>query len=70
MVRHDCTEPDPDGRLVRRPESRPSADLRLFATKPQISTCLRLDQVPPRTSEPRVHQSVNTALDVQSGMER
>ena len=32
------TEPDPDGRLVRRPETRRSADLRLFATNPQICT--------------------------------
>eukprot|EP00966_Prymnesium_polylepis_P000589 13307-Prymnesium_polylepis.1 len=37
------TEPDLDVRLVRRPETRPSADLRLFARKPQISTYLRLD---------------------------
>jgi len=38
------TEPDPDGRLVRRPESRRSADLTSFGTKGQISTYLRLDQ--------------------------
>ena len=37
-------EPDPDGRLVRRPETRRSADLTTFATKGQISTYLRLDQ--------------------------
>eukprot|EP00966_Prymnesium_polylepis_P243202 5624198-Prymnesium_polylepis.3 len=34
-------EPDPDGRLVRRPETRCSADLTSFATKGQISTYLR-----------------------------
>jgi len=39
------TEPDPDGRLVRRPESRRSADLTSFGTKGQISTYLRLDHV-------------------------
>jgi hypothetical protein len=38
------TEPDPDGRLVRRPESRRSADLTTFGTKGQMSTYLRLDQ--------------------------
>jgi hypothetical protein len=38
-------EPDPDGRLVRRPETRRSADLTTFATKGQISTYLRLDHV-------------------------
>ena len=44
--KHGATaEPDLDGRLVRRPESRSSADLRLFATKPQICTYLRLDHV-------------------------
>ena len=37
-------EPDPDGRLVRRPESRRSADLTTFGTKGLISTNLRLDQ--------------------------
>ena len=39
------TKPDPDGRLVRRPETRRSADLTTFATKGQISTYLRLDHV-------------------------
>jgi hypothetical protein len=38
-------EPDPDGRLVRRPETRRSADLTTFATKGQICTYLRLDHV-------------------------
>ena len=33
-------EPDPDGRLVRRPETRRSADLTTFATKGQICTYL------------------------------
>eukprot|EP00966_Prymnesium_polylepis_P133432 3084226-Prymnesium_polylepis.1 len=38
------SEPDPDGRLVRRPESRRSEDLTTFGTKGLISTYLRLDQ--------------------------
>ena len=37
-------EPDPDGRLVQRPESRRSADLTTFGTKGEISTYLRLDR--------------------------
>ena len=48
------TKPDPDGRLLRRPEPRPSADLRRIATKPQITTYLGLDHVSPRSPRARV----------------
>ena len=41
------TKPDPDGRLVRRPQGRRTADLSSFATKAQICTYLRLDHVAP-----------------------
>eukprot|EP00966_Prymnesium_polylepis_P290430 6708927-Prymnesium_polylepis.1 len=39
------TKADPDGRLVRRLQTRQTADLSLFARKPQISTYLGLDHV-------------------------
>ena len=38
-------EPDPDGRLVRRLQTRRTWDLTTFATKGQICTYLRLDHV-------------------------
>ena len=39
------TKPDPDGRLVRRPQGRRTADLTKSARKGQICTYLRLDHV-------------------------
>ena len=48
------TKPDPDGRLVRRLQTRRTWDLTTFATKGQICTYLRLDHVlDPRTSPQR-----------------
>ena len=54
------TKPDPDGRLVRRPETRQTVDLRLFARKPQISTYLGLDHVPGHAPGSRSRAKVRT----------
>ena len=49
------TKPDSDGRLVRRPQGRRTADLSKSATKAQICTYLRLDHVSSRISSRTQH---------------
>ena len=53
------TKPDPDGRFVRRPQGRRTADLTTFARKGQICTYLRLDHVSYQQLERSRHRSTS-----------